>query len=167
MDMLVALYRLPMSAADALGALEKAHGIVVRHVYPFERSLLRDFIEKHFTRGWADEAEMGFRHMPASVLIAIHEKKIVGFAAYDCPFNGFFGPMGVEEAYRGKGIGKTLLIAALDELKHLGLAYAVVGSVSTSEFYAKSVGAVPIAGSDPGAYVNLLKMPAGHDKSPR
>jgi GNAT superfamily N-acetyltransferase len=159
MDMLVPLYRLPMMGAEAVTALEKAHGITVRHVYPFERSMLRDFIEKHFTRGWADEAEMGFRHMPASVLIAIREKKIVGFAGYDCTFNGFFGPTGVDEAYRGKGIGKALLIASLWELKQMGYAYAVAGSVSTSEFYAKSCGAVPIADSDPGAYADLLKMP--------
>ncbi|MCL2648650.1 MAG: GNAT family N-acetyltransferase [Phycisphaerales bacterium] len=160
MDMLVPLYRLPMAREEAVGGLELAHGIKVRHVYAFELSLLRDFVERHFRGGWADEVEMGFRHMPPSVLIAIKEGKIVGFAGYDCTFNGFFGPTGVEEAYRKKGIGKALLIASMWELKALGYAYAVVGSVSTSEFYAKSIGATPIEGSTPGAYLDMLKRPA-------
>jgi predicted N-acetyltransferase YhbS len=157
MDMLVPLYRLP-SPIDT-------PGMIIRHVYPFERSLLRDFIEKHFTRGWADEAEMAFRHMPPSVLVAIIDKQIVGFAAYDCTFNGFFGPTGVDKAHRGKGIGRALLIAALHELKTLGYAYAVVGSVSTDEFYAKSVGAIPIPNSDPGPYLNTLPQPKGSTAS--
>ena len=157
MDMLVPLYRLPMTREEAVGGLERAHDIKIRHVYPFELSLLRAFVEKHFRGGWPDEVEMGFRHMPPSVLIAIKDRQIVGFAGYDCTFNGFFGPTGVAETYRKKGIGKALLIASMWELKALGYAYAVVGSVSTSEFYAKSIGAIPIEGSDPGAYLDTLK----------
>jgi GNAT superfamily N-acetyltransferase len=157
MDMLVPLYRLPESGAALCGALRTKHDVLIRHVYPFERSALRDFIQQHFSRAWGDEAEMGFRHMPASVLLAIHNRQIVGFAAYDCTFNGFFGPTGVDPAYRGRGIGKALLLASLEELRHLGYVYGVIGSVGPAEFYVKNVNATPIADSTPGPYADLLK----------
>jgi len=156
MDMLVALYRLP-AAAPVVGELLSKHGISIRAVYPFERTALRGFIERHFTTGWADEAEMGFRRLPASVLLAIHEKAIIGFAAYDCTFSGFFGPTGVDPAYRGKGVGTGLLLASLERLRELGFAYGVIGSVGPAEFYVKAVGAQPIPDSTPGPYLNLLK----------
>jgi GNAT superfamily N-acetyltransferase len=157
MDMLVPLYRLPIHAAEAIESMRVKHEVIIRAVYPFERSALRDFVEKHFTRSWADEAEMAFRHMPPSCLLAIHKNQIVGFAAYDSTFNGFFGPTGVDAAHRGKGIGTALLIASLEALKTMGYVYAVIGSVGPAEFYAKTVGATPIPDSTPGPYVHLLK----------
>ena len=164
MDMLVPLYRLPADGSVAAVELEKKHSILIRAVYPFERSLLRDFIQQHFTRGWADEWEMTFRHMPPSVLIAVLDQTIVGFAAYDATFNGFFGPTGVEEAQRGKGIGKALLLASLDNLRRMGYAYAVVGSVSSAEFYAKmSPGRFRLPIPDPGPYQRYAPAAADLD----
>lgn len=162
MDMIVPLYRLP-SCAGVIEDLHKRHGVLIRPIYTFERSLLRAFIEQNFTRGWADEAEMGFRHMPPSCLIAMHENQIVGFAAYDCTFNGFFGPTGVLPAQRGKGIGKALLLASLEGLKTLGYAYAIIGSVGPKDFYSKTVHAIEIPDSTPGPYQNMLEsLPDTH-----
>jgi GNAT superfamily N-acetyltransferase len=150
MDLLVPLYRLPK-------APPVPHGILIRNVYSFERSLLRSFIETHFTTGWADESEMAFRRMPPTSMLAIHDARIVGFAAYDCTFNGFFGPTGVDPAHRGKGIGTALLFASLNALKSLGYVYAIIGSAGPLEFYVKTVGAQPIPDSTPGPYRDLLK----------
>jgi hypothetical protein len=38
-----------------------------------------------------------------------------------------------------------------------GYGYAIIGGVSEADFYAKSAGAVRIAGSTPGIYHGLLK----------
>jgi predicted N-acetyltransferase YhbS len=157
MDMLVPLYALP-SIDPCLEDLKAKHGVVIRPIHTFERSVLRKFVETHFSRGWADEAEMGFRHMRPSCLVAVHNERIVGFAAYDCTFNGFFGPTGVLESERGKGIGKALLLASLDGLRSLGYVYGIIGSVGPAEFYAKTVGAVPIPNSSPGAYTDRIKQ---------
>jgi hypothetical protein len=38
-----------------------------------------------------------------------------------------------------------------------GYAYAIIGGVGPVEFYAKTVGAIVIAGSQPGIYGGMLK----------
>ncbi len=154
MDMLVPLYRLP--ASTPLVEKLRGAGITLRHANTFEISLLRGFIEKHFTRGWADEVSSAFRQMPATCIIAIHEKKIIGFAAYDCTRKGYFGPTGVDPAFRGQGLGTALLLAALEGLLHLGYGYAIIGAAGPSDFYVKTVGAIPIPDSIPGAYADPL-----------
>ena len=41
---------------------------------------------------------------------------VLGFAGYDCTCKAFFGPTGVDETKRGLGIGKCLLMFAINEL---------------------------------------------------
>lgn len=60
------------------------------------------------------------------------------------------------ESERGKGIGKALLLAALHAQKAQGFAYAIIGGVGPAEYYAKTVGAIMIEGSQPGIYDGLL-----------
>ena len=86
---------------------------------------------------------------------------LVGFACYDATIRGFFGPTGVHEAQRGRGLGKALLFAALHTMWEVGYAYAVIGSAGPTEFYAKAVGATPIEGSTPGIYRGLLQDTGG------
>jgi predicted GNAT family acetyltransferase len=45
----------------------------------------------------------------------------------DATMKGFFGPTGVDEAQRGKGIGEALLIATLKGMREAGHAYGVIG----------------------------------------
>ncbi len=45
--------------------------------------------------------------------MATHGEELVGFAAYDITYKDFFSPTGVIEGYRGKGIGKVLLLKVL------------------------------------------------------
>jgi GNAT superfamily N-acetyltransferase len=42
---------------------------------------------------------------------------------------GFFGPAGVAESARGFGLGKALLMKALEALREIGHAYAIIGGV--------------------------------------
>lgn len=154
-DLLVPLYRLPPRADGA--ASVRAAGIVLRRPNTFELTPVRAFIETHFTVGWADETAVTFARQPISSVIAVSGKAIVGFAAYDSTRKAFFGPTGVDPAYREQGIGKALLIEALWGLFDLGYAYGIIGAAGPVEFYQKSVGATVIAGSVPGVYTDLLR----------
>lgn len=134
----------------------KAGGIVVRRAQPFELTLVRSFVEKSFSISWADEISVGFANKPVSVFIAIIEKEIVGFAAYECTRRNFFGPTGVVARMQNCGIGKALLLACLWGLREMGYVYAIIGRAGPVEFYQGAVGATIIADSDPGIYQNLL-----------
>lgn len=153
-DLLVSLYKLP-PLSPRLDALREA-GIVIRRAYPFDLSRTRRFITRHFTEGWADEAEAAFARQPITCWLAIHEGKIVGFACVESTARGFFGPTGVDAAWRGRGIGAGLLVAALHGLREMGYAYGIIGAAGPADFYAKAVGAIPIPDSTPGIYVDML-----------
>lgn len=153
-DMLVNLLKLP-PLEPALAQLDKAQ-IVVRRAQPFELTPVRSFIEGNFSVAWADEISVGFASNPVSVFIATKEKGIVGFAAYECTRRAFFGPTGVHKQMQGHGIGTALLLACLWGLHEMGYVYGVIGRAGPIEFYEKTVGAVVIAGSDPGIYTDLL-----------
>lgn len=155
-DMLVNLLRLPLLDA-ALAETERA-GAKVRRAQPFELTIVRAFVEQHFSAGWADEISVGFNHQPVSVYIATREARVVGFAAYECTRRAFFGPTGVLEQERGRGLGTTLLLASLWGLREMGYVYGIIGSAGPTDFYTRTVGAIPIPDSEPGIYTDLLKM---------
>ena len=154
-DMLVNLLKLP-PLDPTLVEMQRA-GIVVRRAQPFESTILRSFIQKNFSVAWADEASVGFSHQPVSVFIATSDQTIAGFAAFECTRKSFFGPTGVLESQRGRGIGKALLLASLWGLHELGYVYGIIGQAGPADFYQKIVGAVVIPDSDPGIYTDMLK----------
>lgn len=154
-DMLVNLLKLPPLEPVIQEQIDA--GIVIRRAQPFEITFVRSFIEQNFSGAWADEVYVGFASKPVSVFIATMEKEIVGFAAYECTRRSFFGPTGVFENARGRGVGKALLLACLWGLREMGYVYAIIGGVGPVEFYEKAIGAMVIPDSDPGIYVDLLK----------
>lgn len=154
-DLLVPLYKLPRT--DTSFPDLRAAGVTVRRANPWELSPLRDFAEKHFNRRWADEASVGFANKPISVFIAVENGEIIGFSAYECTRRNFFGPTGVTESARGRGVGKALLLAALEGLRELGYAYCIIGGAGPVEFYRQACGAVEIEGSVPGIYTEMLR----------
>lgn len=153
-DLLVPLYKLP-TVADKVDAL-RAEGIVIRRAYPFDLSRVRRFITRHFSEGWADETEAAFARQPITCWIAVHEKRVIGFACVDATAKGMFGPTGVDRAFRGKGIGAALLLVALHGLRETGYAYGVIGGAGPVDFYVKCAGAILIPDSIPGIYVDML-----------
>ena len=130
---------------------------LIRRAQPFELTPVRDFIQEHFSVAWADEVSVGFANKPVSVYLATIDKRIVGFAAYECTRRGFFGPTGVIEETRGRGIGKALLLSALWGLREMGYAYGIIGGAGPVRFYQEAVGAIVIPDSDPGIYTDLLE----------
>lgn len=154
-DMLVNLLKLP--PLQPLLDEMKAAGVNIRRAQPFEITPVRQFIEGNFSVAWADEVSVGFANKPVTVYIATCDNDVIGFAGYECTCKAFFGPTGVAESERGRGVGKALLIAALWGLCELGYVYGVIGHAGPIEFYQESVGAVVIPDSEPGIYEDLLK----------
>jgi predicted N-acetyltransferase YhbS len=154
-DLLVNLLKLPALDPELERLAE--HQLTIRRAQPFELTVVRTFIRENFSESWADEISVGFAHKPVSVFIATRERKVVGFAGYECTRRSFFGPTGVFESLRGSGIGKALLLACLWGLRDMGYVYGVIGHAGPIEFYKKVVGAIEIPDSDPGIYVDLLK----------
>ena len=153
MDMLVRLYDLPNDSART--ARLEQDGIVVRRAMAHEKHKVVAWVAEQFgaaASGWASECEVAFSRSPVSCMVAVQKGGIVGFACYEVAARGIFGPIGVKDDSRVRGIGGLLLISALRDMHHIGYAYAVVGHVGAPEFFAKTVGAESIAGSTPGMY---------------
>jgi len=153
-DMLVRLYDLP-DHSGIITSLQK-DGITIRRALAAEKSIVIDWVTQHFGTGWASETEVSFSYQPVACFIATENAKIVGFGCYDSAYRNFFGPTGVEETLRGKGIGKALLLECLLAMKAQGFAYGIIGGVGPARFYEKAVGAVLIEGSNPGIYEGIM-----------
>jgi hypothetical protein len=149
-DMLVKLYQLP----ELHPQLRKTgkQGFDIRRPNPWEKTVLVDWVRRNFTETWASECEAAFTARQPSCFIAVQRNTLTGFACYDCTRKNFFGPTGVVETARGKGVGLVLLLACLHAMRDEGYAYAIIGGVGPAEYYAKAVGATLIEGSSPGIY---------------
>lgn len=156
-DMLCPLIQLP-PLEPHLNRLRE-NGITIRRPNPWEQTALRKFIEQHFSVGWADEISVAFSSQPVTCFIALHEKKIVGFAGYECTRKNYFGPTGIDPQFEKRGIGSALLQAALRGLQSLGYVYAVIGSVSSVEYYQKTAGAIVIPFADGKGIYGLKEEP--------
>jgi predicted N-acetyltransferase YhbS len=154
-DLLVQLYRLPPRELGE-GKLPGS-SLLIRRANTFELTKATEFIQRNFSRNWADEMQATFARQPVTGFIAIEDGAIVGFAAYEATRRAFFGPTGVAVSHRGRGLGKRLLIASLWGLADLGYAYGIIGSAGPVDFYQRTVGAILIPDSSPGIYTDLLK----------
>ncbi|MDZ4763340.1 MAG: GNAT family N-acetyltransferase, partial [Chloroflexota bacterium] len=110
-DMLVKLYRLP--PLEPIIAATTAQNIAIRRAIAPEKHVVLDWVGEHFSPFWVSECEVAFSRQPTSIHVAIFEEKLVGFGCYDSTALGFFGPTGVDEAMRGRGVGAALLLACL------------------------------------------------------
>jgi hypothetical protein len=152
-DMIVKLYEIP-DLSPVVEALARG-GVGVRPARTPERPRVLAWMDRHFPM-WTREMEATFSRVPVSAFLALRGQEILGFSCYDSICPNFFGPTGVLEAERQKGIGKGLLLAALHAQKAQGFAYAIIGGVGPAAYYAKTVGAIMIEGSAPGIYDGLL-----------
>jgi GNAT superfamily N-acetyltransferase len=153
-DMLVKLYTLP-PVGPLLARLD-GEGVGVRRAMAPEKYRVIEWVREHFGTGWASECEVSFARQPIGCYIAVEADNIVGFACHDATCRNFFGPTGVSETQRGRGIGQALLLACLHDMAAQGYAYAIIGGVGPAGFYAKVAGAVVIEGSEPGIYGGML-----------
>ena len=154
-DMLVRLYALP--PLQPLLASLAVQQISIRRPRAYEKDMVIRWVEHQFSRGWASECDVCFSQMPISAHIATHEGGIVGFSCHETTYKNFFGPVGVLESFRNRGLGRCLLLASLHAMRDMGYAYAIIGGPTLAVgFYSQAVGATAIDGSTPGIYVDRL-----------
>ena len=163
MDMLVPLYRADLSVDDDLKRLA-AEGISVRRVHSVNLGQLQEFVETTFSAGWKNEVTHCFSHPNPTCYIAVKERKIIGFAAFEATAPDFFGPIGVAAEFRKKGIGTVLSRLCFRSMKEMGYGYAIIGwaAQSAQHFYRTQFGAMDIADSGPenSVYAQLLQIDA-------
>jgi GNAT superfamily N-acetyltransferase len=150
-DLLVKLYALPSPRASPAG-------IDIRRAFAAERRFVCDWVAANFTDGWASECEASFARLPVACFVAMRDRDLLGFACYDAAARGLFGPTGVDESERRRGIGSALLIATLHDMAAQGYAYAIIGRPESPDFYRQHVDAIEIPNSDPGFYRGLIKQ---------
>ncbi len=153
-DMLVKLYALP-SAGDACAALAR-EGVAIRRSLVPEKPIVVDWVAARYPT-WIAEVETAFARVPAACFVAVRDARLLGFACHDAFAPNFFGPSAVDERERGRGIGRALLLAALTAQRDAGYAYAIIGGIGPCAFYEKTVGAVAIDDSQPGAYAGMMR----------
>jgi GNAT superfamily N-acetyltransferase len=154
-DLLVKLYDLPDRKACLEVMAEKE--IEVRRAMASEKIRVVGWVQKVFGDGWAAECDVAFARQPIACMLAIGSGRLVGFACHDSTCLNFFGPIGVDPAFRHNGIGRVVLLAALDAMAQNGYAYAIIGDAGPREFFETCVGAIPIPGSSPGIYRKPIK----------
>ena len=157
-EMLVRLYALPEGAPLRRKLEEK--GVLIRTCRPYEMHAVQEWIARTFSTRWVSEFTAAMSHQPVGCIIATRNREVLGFACFDATMRGFIGPMGVDPSLRMGGVGKALLVTALEQMKVLGYGYAVIGGTGPQEFYSRTVGATVIEGSDPGIYADILPEPS-------
>jgi GNAT superfamily N-acetyltransferase len=102
---------------------------------PIDQALL-DFVRQEFGNTWAFEVSRAAAgcYVP-DVAFAVIEANNRGL--------GTFGPTGVASAHRGKGHGRTVLLAALAALARRGYTRAIIPWTDALDFYRRSCGAEP------------------------
>lgn len=156
-DLLVNLYSARLDALEERVANTPA---TIRRALPPEMHIVTDWVEARFSRYWSSEVAVAMAHQPVGCLVATIDDQLVGFACYDTTARGFFGPTGVDESVRGKGIGLALFYHSLKALKDMGFAYAMIGKAGPIDFYANAVGAIPIPTEDEDIYRGMLRNPS-------
>ncbi len=154
-DMLVKLYNIENDWSFIKEQEDK--GIIIRKAIGPEKFKVARWVEEYFGENWAAEANCAMSNAPISCFIAVNkDSKMIGFACTDGTAPGFFGPTGVSEECRGKGTGKSLLMAALLDMKLKGYGYAIIGGVGPADFYRRAVGAEIIPGSEDSIYKTMI-----------
>lgn len=136
------------------------NGIRIKKALAPDRSKIIAFSRICAKDDYSDEVRAAFSNNPVTCYIATREKELIGFACYEATARNFFGPMAVLESERKKGVGKVLLLKALESMRELGYAYAIIGWPANSavSFYKKCAGAIMIDEKSSGVYKRMIEI---------
>jgi len=117
-------------------------GFLIRRAEPDHWTAIRDFLQKYWP-AWIPEVRATFQNRPISLHVAFRGEQVVAFSAHEANNRGtgWFGPMGTNPDYRGRGIGAVLLKRCLRDLKEQGHPRATIPWVGPIDFYLRHVGA--------------------------
>lgn len=149
MNMEVTLPDHPMSSLEA-GMMTSASGASF-HVWRAstdDRDRVIQLIERYWP-AWRGEVGMALENRPLSVHVAQSAARpgpdadLAAFAAFDSNNRGtgWFGPMGTAPEWEGHGLGRTLLLRCLEDIRQQGHPKATIPWVGPVGFYHEAVGA--------------------------
>ena len=117
---------------------------------PHYASRILSFIGDNFSEGWKAEAIPAFGSVPPTIITALEKvtDRIIGFCCWDCTAKGFLGPIGVHSDFRGKGIGRAVVISVLHSMREAGYSYGIIGDAGPVEFFRKICDVRIIDGSE-------------------
>ena len=125
----------------------KEEGIEIFRALPPDKFRITDWVREHSSVSAASECDVCFSNRPISCFIAAKGSRLLGYACYNATAPDFFGPTRVADEFKGKGIGKALLLRSLNAMKDEGYVYAIIGGIGPAKFYEKCVNAVLIESS--------------------
>ncbi len=133
--------------------LEK--GVRIKRAMPCDITPIHDFIEKNFSKGWADEALPAI--MNGSCFIAVKGKEVIAFGCADATAKGYIGPCGTAVEARGMGLYRALSQRCYRYLLEHGYRYAIIGMAAPTVFNIhKDLGDAEVIKGSRGSYDNLL-----------
>ena len=120
-----------------------AADVEVRLVVSDDERKLKEFVFVNFSESWWKEIEAIFNsESSAFSVIACCNGEVVGFASVGATNSSWFGPMGVGEQFRGRGIGKILLLKSINEATFRGENQLTIPWVNEA-FYNRCLGKMP------------------------
>ncbi len=120
------------------------NGFLFRKARLQEKKELVSWVRDTFSPFWAYEVSCGFSEDSTSIWLAEHKGEVVGFSAYSVLEPDWFGPIGVDERVRGKGIGTVLLYKAISSLRLDGHRFVTIPWTELLFFYSQLPGIVSI-----------------------
>ena len=130
----------PRRVRRARESLTRA-GITFKTGWQIATTDLLSWVERKFSPFWSNEVEFALKRDSPSVFVASNETgELLGFATINGLAPGRFGPAGVSDSQRGKGIGTVLLYDAFQALKDQGFPKAVVHWTDHLFFYTQVPG---------------------------
>lgn len=114
-------------------------GFTLRRLQPADRAAFDAWLTQHWSPIWRYEALASYERDPISTFIALRGGAICAFASYGVSnFVNGFGPTGTQPEFRGRGLGRVLLLRCLNDIKTLGYDQAEINWVGPITFYARA-----------------------------
>ena len=114
-------------------------GVKVQYFQPEYTHKLLSFLETEFPGDWATVIRERIRKHcdPKDIVIALRGDEVVGYCQVD---GERFGPFGVHNSLRGKGVGTVLILHAMQYAKEKGIRHLWLAWTGAVDFYSRKAG---------------------------
>jgi len=130
-------FRIPVRMIRTENAL-KDEGIIIKAAAKEDEDRVSKWVHETFWPPWDYETTLAFEGDEAGVWIAEDsDKNLLGFSVYGGLEPTWFGPIGVVETARRRGIGSILLYRCVESMRSLGKRYISIPWTSNLFFYSQ------------------------------